>query len=201
MSDPKIRSVVDAVTAKRSTADGGQESLLSLGYSHVGIDDGWQACGTGWDGSFHAQDGTPLVNRSIFPDLKSLVDYGHGKGVKMGWYDDNCICMDSYKLRANASWAERAYQGDVKQLYDAGFDGIKIDNCGDDDGSGFKSRAAHINASGHPLLIENSNQGNGHGPPRGLPNDTHWCNFNFFRALIESKPHTTRECCSCLASD
>ena len=103
----------------------------------------------------------------------------------MGWYDDNCICMDSYKLRANASWAERAYAGDVRQLLDAGFDGVKIDNCGDDDGSGFASRAAHINASGTALVIENSNQAHGRGPPRGLPVDpAGWCGFNLFRSGI-----------------
>ena len=91
--------------------------------------------------------------------------------------------LDSYKLRANASWAERSYVGDVAQLLQAGFDGVKIDNCGDDDGSGFVSRVRHINASGTPLLIENSDQGMGHGAPRGLPYDPHgWCPMNLFRS-------------------
>lgn len=43
----------------------------------------------------------------------------------------------------------------------------------------------HINASGHAMLVENSNQGHGAGPPRGLPNNTvapGWCNFNIFRS-------------------
>ena len=76
----------------------------------------------------------------------------------MGWYDDNCICMDSYVLRKDPAWEERSFQGDVQQLLDAGFDGVKIDNCGDDEGRGFVSRMRHINASGRALLVENSDQ-------------------------------------------
>ena len=73
------------------------------------------------------------------------------------------------------------------QVLGAGFDGLKIDNCGDDDGSGcaarlaraasaqsrhsydarvfaqwgacsFVSRVKHLNESGRAILIENSNQ-------------------------------------------
>jgi hypothetical protein len=76
--------------------------------------------------------GTPLVNVSKFPSLKGLVDYGHSKSMKMGWYDNNCICMDEYTLQSNAAWAEMCYAGDMAQVVAAGFDGIKIDNCGDD---------------------------------------------------------------------
>ena len=34
----------------------------------------------------HDADGFPLVNKDKFPDLEWLVDYGHSKNVKMGWY-------------------------------------------------------------------------------------------------------------------
>ena len=49
-------------TAPSPTADP-LPSLLSIGYDHVGVDDGWQMCGTGWapagkTPSFHAKDGT-----------------------------------------------------------------------------------------------------------------------------------------------
>jgi hypothetical protein len=71
---------VDAVTAKSRSVDGTPTSLVDLGFVHVGIDDGWQACGTGRmvnnKSSFHAADGTPLVNKTKFPDLKAMVDYG-----------------------------------------------------------------------------------------------------------------------------
>lgn len=38
-----------------------------------------QACGTGYQGSFHDEAGTPLVNKTKFPSLKDLVTYGHSK--------------------------------------------------------------------------------------------------------------------------
>ena len=47
VTDSKIRSTIDAITAKTRMVDGVAHSLADLGYQHVGIDDGWQACGTG----------------------------------------------------------------------------------------------------------------------------------------------------------
>ena len=98
---------VDAIVKKGP----GGVSLADVGFGRVGVDDGgrdlgycsppsgfdilptgWQACGTGvmdnrtHKASFHAVDGAPLINTSKFASLKSLVDYGHSKGVKMGWY-------------------------------------------------------------------------------------------------------------------
>jgi hypothetical protein len=63
----------------------------------------------------------------------------------------------------------------------AGFDGVKIDNCGDDRGLGYIARLAAINASGHALLVENSNQGK-MGNPRGNPTNDSYCPYNFFRS-------------------
>jgi hypothetical protein len=112
-----------------------------------------------------------------------MVDYGHSKGALMGWYENNCICMDEYKLQANTTYAQLAYAADAQILRDSGFDSIKLDNCGDDQGVGFVSRAHYINISGRPLLIENSDQGHGLDEPRGLPSDPDgWCGANFFRA-------------------
>eukprot|EP00041_Stephanoeca_diplocostata_P026427 m.712695 g.712695 ORF g.712695 m.712695 type:complete len:436 (+) comp22965_c0_seq2:114-1421(+) len=196
VNDTAIRKVIDAmVSRKRVIHDGSSMTLFDLGFTHVGVDDGWQACETGRTipdkhlpnngTSFHDDSGKPLVNATKFPSLKSLVDYGHSKNVSMGWYDNNCICMDEYTLRADAVWAQKAYLGDVQLLLDAGFDSVKIDNCGDDDGSGFKARIAHIKAQSKPILVENSNQGNEGGPPRGNPNNTlapGWCDFNFYRS-------------------
>jgi len=158
-------------------------SLADLGYGRVGIDDNWQACGTGYKGSFHAQDGTPLVNKSRFPDLKALVDYGHSKDLKIGWYNINCICLDTYIVQRDSDkdWKNRVYAAEVKLMRDAGFDGVNIDNCGDDQGFGFVMMNDIINKSGNPMLIENCNQGHS-GNPRGLPTDpTKECPGNLFR--------------------
>jgi hypothetical protein len=58
----------------------------------AGLDDNWQACNKGVNGSFFGPDGSPLINTDLFPDMKQMVAYGHSKGVKMGWYFNNCIC-------------------------------------------------------------------------------------------------------------
>jgi alpha-galactosidase len=183
--DALIRTQIDALTSKSRTVDGVPTSLADLGYLRMGIDDNWQACKTGWQGSFHAQDGTPLVNHSRFPNIKDLVTYGHSKGVLMGWYTINCMCMDTYIIQRNTedrNWTERVYAKEAQLILEADFDGVKIDNCGDDQGIGFELIMKHLNASGKPILVEDCNQGNGHGPPRGLPSDPHgWCPGNFFR--------------------
>ena len=133
VTQQNIRDTVDAI-ADQSRGF----SLLDLGFSDVGVDDGWQACDAGvlvdnattqcapFCTSFHAADGTPLLNRSKFQDLKALVDYGHGKGTTMGWYNNNCMCGDEYAKRNNATWRQLCDEGDIKLLLSAGFDGVKI---------------------------------------------------------------------------
>ena len=59
-----VKATVDAVTSRSRLVAGTPTSLADLGYKHVGVDDGWQACKMGKDCSFHAADGTPLVNSS-----------------------------------------------------------------------------------------------------------------------------------------
>ena len=61
-------------------------SLLELGFDNVGLDDGWQACGAGWNGSFHTADGEPIVDRAKFPDIGAMVAKAHSLGLKAGWY-------------------------------------------------------------------------------------------------------------------
>jgi alpha-galactosidase len=192
INDRVIRNMVDAVTSRSRLVDGRPTSLADLGYGRIGIDDAWQACGTGWQGTFHAKDGTPLVNSSIFPDLKALVDYAHGKDVKMGWYSINCQCMDTYKIQHNADkeWASRVYAAEVKLIQAAGFDGVKIDNCGDvaGGGKGFVMMVDNINKSGRPLLIENCNQGKA-GNARGVPTKPNVeCPGNLFRTGGDPRP-------------
>ena len=83
---------VDAVVAKNRTVKGwdGKVSLCDLGYCAVGVDEGWEGCGEGVGGkSQHYVNGTPAVNKK-FPDLEALVQYGHGKNVKMGFYQNGC---------------------------------------------------------------------------------------------------------------
>lgn len=107
--------------------------LLSLGYSHFGIDDGWQLCNSyqvqpSNTPAFHDVSGTPIVNASKFSDLKGMVAYGARKGLKVGFYMNNCMCHESGGRISNQTWRSLSYAGDVRQLVDAGFQGACHDS-------------------------------------------------------------------------
>jgi hypothetical protein len=76
----------------------------------------------------------------------------------MGWYTGNCICGEGGVENSNWTWANLTFVGDAKFSIEAGFDGMKIDNCAGGAGKGFELRMSTINASGKPVLVENSNQ-------------------------------------------
>ena len=82
VNQSRIERQVDELVRPRSSTG---KSLLQLGFDSVGLDDNWQHCGAGINGSFHNADGQPLVNEATFPSMKAMVDYGHSKGVRMGW--------------------------------------------------------------------------------------------------------------------
>ena len=72
MSDAMVRDAIDAVTAKNWTVDGETVSLADVGYSSVGIDEGWEGCGQGVTvngrKTQHYANGTPAINNK-FPDM------------------------------------------------------------------------------------------------------------------------------------
>ena len=126
INDKTFRDAIDAVTAKVWDVGGAKASLFEVGYTRVGIDEGWENCsGTDPDHGLrqHNVDGTPMINVDKFPDLKGLVDYGHSKGVLMGWYLNGCACGEREERKVN-------YEGDVKLLDAFGFDAVKLDGCG-----------------------------------------------------------------------
>jgi len=104
----------------------GQPSLLDLGYSDLGVDDGWQACGLGYGGSWHSASGKPLVNRTRFPSLARLVRKTHALGVKLGWYLNGCWCSSAER----SVWRAGTPENDAMLVRSAGFDSVKIDGCG-----------------------------------------------------------------------
>lgn len=67
--------------------DGKSTSLVDLGYSHAGIDDGWQDCGSGPGGKgFHNASGYPMVDAVKFPDMRVLTAAARAQNVTPGWY-------------------------------------------------------------------------------------------------------------------
>lgn len=154
-------------------------SLLDLGFVSVGLDDAWQACGTGYHGSFHDARGHPLWNKTKFPDPAAMVSYAHNLSLKAGWYMNNCDCKEWQGIR-NSSWADAVYRQSVAMLVEQQWDGVKLDSC-----SMFHntSRWARLmEQSGRPIAIENCV--NTHNPTP-IP-DPKWghdgqCPYNWYR--------------------
>ena len=142
---------VDALVKRHdTTGNGPQKSLLDLGYNRIGLDDAWQDCGAGVNGSFHNASGWPLIKNSTFPSMASMNKYAREKGIGSGWYLNSCDCCERGKLRPD--W-DVQMRGDVSAIVDLGFDGIKLDSCGPS--QDLRKWARLLNASGKPVLIEN----------------------------------------------
>eukprot|EP00005_Dracoamoeba_jomungandri_P000161 CAMPEP_0174253276 /NCGR_PEP_ID=MMETSP0439-20130205/2647_1 /TAXON_ID=0 /ORGANISM="Stereomyxa ramosa, Strain Chinc5" /LENGTH=378 /DNA_ID=CAMNT_0015334217 /DNA_START=162 /DNA_END=1298 /DNA_ORIENTATION=+ len=141
---------MDQMAARTLKVDGVPTSLVDLGYVSVGLDDNWQDCGKGINGSFHDANGNPIINTDRFPDMKNMTAYAHSKGTRPGWYFNNCICRETGKLQPN--WPPQMH-GDVNAVYDLGYDGIKIDSCGPS--HNLTEWNDLLNKTGRAILIEN----------------------------------------------
>ncbi len=89
-----MQSQMDGLVSKKRFVDGVATSLQDLGYSDVGLDDNWQVCSTTNKYTYHDNQGRPIVNTKVFPDMRAMTDYGHKLGFTVGWYHNNCICSD-----------------------------------------------------------------------------------------------------------
>lgn len=160
-------NIMPGLTDKSRMVDGKPTSLLELGYNRMGMDDGWQACYTGINKTFHDKDGNPLINKTLFPDIKSMNDKAHDAGLLSGWYLNNCICQESGgKIAVN-----KTVPNDVQALVELGFDSVKIDSCGPNHDVGYFAQL--MNDSGRPILIEDCND-------EGTTYQQ--CNGHFFRS-------------------
>ena len=68
IDDKTIREIADAMVSS---------GMREVGYQYVNIDDGWQG---------RRDDSGKLLPNPNFPDMKSLADYVHSKGLKLGIY-------------------------------------------------------------------------------------------------------------------
>jgi alpha-galactosidase len=164
-----ITSIMDGMVSRKRMVDGVPTSLCDLGYCDVGLDDNWQACGSGVNTQFHDADGNPIVNRDRFPNLGDMTAYAHKLGLTAGWYGNNCICAET-----NTS-DKKYYQGDVNALINYGFDAVKLDGCGVQ--TDLQLFYDLINATGKAITIENCHWGSKY---PFEPNAT-WCPWNFYR--------------------
>jgi alpha-galactosidase len=85
-----MQDIFRAMAARRPAADGGrgdsEVSLVDLGYTHAGVDDGWQLCGSGPTGGFHNTSGFPIVDLDKFPNLRQMTELATSLGLSAGWY-------------------------------------------------------------------------------------------------------------------
>ena len=174
-------AAVDALVAKSWTVDGVDNvSLLEVGYSTAGIDEGWEGCGAGVNGTQHDAAGNPTINAK-FNDTGALVAYGHAKGLEMGWYENGCACGERHELEIN-------YEGDVRNLNGFGFDGLKLDGCGAQ--RNMTKYAALMQATGKAYLTENCHWGRCTDSDDSSCPTAEWCPMNWYRTSgdINSSP-------------
>ena len=185
-----MEGVMHKMVERKRLVAGTPTSYADLGYVAVGLDDNWQACKKGVNGSFHDAEGNPLINTASFPSMKGMVDVGHGLGLRIGWYMNNCICKETQFVNQTAYVAKHMQQS-VKAIVAAGFDGVKLDGCGE-----FRNLTwwgQLLNETGRSVMIENCHWGQtipgqttGDAPCTGLgmPSD---CPYNFFRSSADIK--------------
>lgn len=156
-------------------------SLYSAGFTDVGIDDAWEACGAGVNGSYHDARGVPLINTTRFPDMAALTASARARNATMSWYGNCCGCAAGEHRLSEPHYAE-----DAAAVVQYGFFGIKIDGCGNE--PNMTAWAAALNATGAPILLENCNDDHPFRPTR-LPDGSVDCPYNHFRTSIDGAPN------------
>ena len=110
LCDSLVRQVADSMVAN---------GMRDLGYQYVNIDDFWQL-------KERDKDGNIQVNREKFPNgIKSLADYVHSKGLKLGIYSDAAEFTCGGVAGSNGF-----EESDAKFWAKSGIDLLKYDYCG-----------------------------------------------------------------------
>lgn len=163
-----MEEIMDAMVARSVKADGTYTSLCDLGYCDAGLDDNWQACGSGNPYSFHdPHSGRSLVNMNTFPDMASMTRRAHKLNLTAGFYMNNCICKETMTP------TDDMYKQDVDMLVrEFDFDGVKLDGCGSMNDMSLWQRL--MAGTGKKVLIENCHWGN-------IVPSGDWCPWHFFR--------------------
>ncbi|WOK98900.1 alpha-galactosidase [Canna indica] len=110
--------------------------LSKLGYHYVNIDDCWGELNRDSQGNL-------LAKKSTFPSgIKSLADYVHGKGLKLGIYSDAGYQTCSKTMPGSLGYEEQ----DAKTFASWGVDYLKYDNC-NNPGTSPRERYAKMSSS------------------------------------------------------
>ena len=164
VSDSVIRKQADGLTNRSR----GGASLLDAGYVDLGIDEGWEGCGQGFNGTQHTIYGWPVVDTTKFPDMNETVAYIHGKGLRAGFYFNGCACGEPVERLIN-------YEGDAAESAATNFDSVKLDSCGAQRNLTLYYELMDRYAAPKKVMIENCHQGGNPPTPDG------WCPYHTFR--------------------
>jgi len=161
-------------------------SLALSGFSNYGIDDGWEACGLGVNGSFHDVDGFPMINKDLFPNMQDLVAQATAMNVTMGWYMNCCGCPAEHQL------SSPHYQQDAYTTAALGFSSLKIDGCGNEPNiTAWAQALTDATQSGigpsDGIILENCNDDTPFRPTMN-PDGSLDCPYNYFRTSIDGSP-------------
>jgi alpha-galactosidase len=120
VSDEKVRAAADAMV---------NSGLINHGWQYINIDDCWEIKPSTMDkdpvqaGPARDEDGMIRTNKK-FPAMKSLTDYVHSKGLKIGLYSSpGPLTCGGY----TASYQHE--DDDARQYAKWGFDYLKYDWC------------------------------------------------------------------------
>ena len=166
ISHAVISKQADGLADTSRNVDGAPASLASLGYVDLGIDEGWEGCGEGFNHTQHTAYGWPVVDTTKFADMNATSAYIHGKGLRAGWYFNGCACGEPVEQLIN-------YEGDVAENFASHFDSVKLDSCGAQ--KNLSLYYSLFNATGKPTMVENCHQG---GDP---PRSDGYCPYHLFR--------------------
>lgn len=178
-----VEAHIDLIAASDAYGFANGISLASLGYSDVGIDEGWEGCGEGVNGTQHDASGKPVIHTEAFNDTAAMVARAHAKHLTMGWYMNGCACGEPVEKAIN-------YAGDVQAAFDFGFDGVKFDGCGSQ--NNMTLYAEYFNRTGKAFVVEDCKAGDCTGDDNSACATLEWCPFNLFRVSRDVDNSNTR---------
>jgi hypothetical protein len=111
------------VIADRSrTVDGRPQSLADVGYTDVGLDDGWQKCGSYGPAAYryHSASGAPVIDEGEFPNMTAMVELAKSFNLTAGWYGNACGCRDG--CCSDHCDTIECFAGDVNATLTLGFE-------------------------------------------------------------------------------
>lgn len=120
------------------------EGYRDAGYQYLSIDDCWMA-------KERDSQGALVPDPIRFPSgMKALADYIHGKGLKLGIYEDfgTATCQEY-------PGSEFYLQKDAQTFADWGVDLLKLDGCNsnvNDMKTGYEAMGQFLNKTGRPIL-------------------------------------------------